>query len=638
MPNLPNLLDFSHLPTLPNRPSTPATSPAARIRLQSAAIGALAFALLGGAAQAQQSAPPPGTDGAQPVTVSNDNSGDMSAAKANAAAAQALLNEERPASDQGGKNDPNSPLNRKLSDKERFNQQKDLRQELKGPYKKWANEDVRWIITDQEMKAFKSLSNDEERDAFIEQFWQRRNPDPESPENTFRDEHYRRIEYANEHYAAGKPGWMTDRGHMYIAYGKPDSTDSHPSGGSYDRPMEEGGGTTSTFPFEIWHYRYIEGIGDNIDIEFVDTCMCGDYHMTIDRSEKDALLHVPGAGATLYEQMGQAKQADRFKGGLENLGTGPMSSMQQSKEFDRLERYAKLQAPPVIKFQDLKLSEFLTSRKVLSGPYFPFDVRTDYVKVTDDTVLMPITLQIKNRNITFQTKDGVSKGEVHIIGRVSTITDKIVQTFEETVEVEEPSELLPKLLDNSQLYWKALPLRPGRYRVDIAIKDVNNPDHIGTWAQGVVVPRYDDDRLASSTLILSSHMEKVASKEIGTGNFIIGNTKLYPSVTANQAQAATFHQNQSLNFWMQVYNLGINQDSKKNGATINYQIINLTDGKTVYDTEENSATLGASSDQITLAKTVPLASVPAGKYSVKVSVNDGVTKQDISQTAPFTVE
>ncbi len=612
-------------------------------RLRFAASAALTVALAGGVSLAQQATQPSGTTdapagsaAAQAVPVKDD--GSMAAAQANAAAAQALLNVEKADSDPGGKNDPNSPLNRKLSDKERRNQQKELGQELKGPYKKWANEDVRWIITDQEMKAFKSLSNDEERDAFIEQFWQRRNPDPESPENTFRDENYRRIAYSNEHFAAGKPGWMTDRGHMYIAYGKPDSIDSHPSGGNYDRPMEEGGGSTSTFPFEVWHYRYLEGIGDNVDIEFVDTCMCGDYHMTIDRSEKDALLHVPGAGATMYEQMGMAKQADRFKGGLENLGTGPMSGMQQSKEFDRLERYAKLQAPPIIKFQDLKLEEFLSTHKVLNGPFFPFDVRTDYVKVTDDTVLMPITLQIKNRNITFVTKDGVSKGEVHIIGRVSTITDKVVQSFEDTVEVEEPSELLPKLLDNSQLYWKALPLRPGRYRVDIAIKDVNNPDHIGTWAQGVMVPRYDDDRLSSSSLILAAKMEKVPSKEIGAGNFIIGNTKLLPSVTANQTMPAIFHQNQNLNFWMQVYNLGINQDSKKNGATIDYQITNLADGKSIFNTQENSSTLGASSDQITLAKTVPLTSIPPGKYSVKVSVNDGVSKQEIAQTAPFTVE
>ena len=531
-----------------------------------------------------------------------------------------------------------SPLNRPIDDKKRFQQQKELRQELKGPYKKWVDEDVRWIITDQELKAFKSLSNDEEREAFIEQFWQRRNANPESPENEFREEHYRRIAYANEHFAAGKPGWRTDRGHMYIAYGKADSIDSHPSGGSYDRPMEEGGGSTSTFPFEIWHYRYLEGIGENIDIEFVDSCMCGDYHMTIDRSEKDALLHVPGAGATMYEQMGQAKQADRFHGGLESLGTGPMSGSQQSKQFDRLEQFAKLQAPPVIKFKDLQLESFLSNHKLLSGPFFPFDVRTDYVKVTDDTVLVPVTLQIKNRNITFTTKDGVSRGDVHIIGRVSTITDKIVQSFEETVEVEEPSELLPKTLDNSQLYWKALPLRPGRYRIDIAIKDVNNPDHIGTWAQGITVPKYDDDRLSASSLILAKKMEKVASKEIGTGNFIIGNTKLLPTVQANQTTPASFHQNQSLNFWMQVYNLGIDDASKKNSAVIHYQIIDMATNKPIFDKDEDTKLLGASSDQLTLAKSVPLTSVPLGKYQVKVSINDSVSKQQIAETVPFNVE
>ena len=606
------------------------TSRKSLLLVPAAAASVLCLTLCGVSASAQQGSSAPA------AAVTTTSGGDaMSPAQANAAAAQALLNQE---AQQGGPNDPNSPLNRKLSDKERFKQQKDLRQELKGPYKKWVNQDVRWIITDQELKAFKSLSNDEERDAFIEQFWQRRNPDPESPDNAYRDENYRRIAYANEHFAAGKPGWMTDRGMIYIKYGKPDSIDSHPSGGTYDRPMDEGGGTTSTFPFETWHYRYLEGIGDNVDIEFVDTCMCGEYHMTIDRSEKDALLHVPGAGPTLYEQMGMAKQADRFRGGLENLGTGPMSSMQQSKEFDRLERYAKLEAPPVIKFQDLGLEEFLSSHKVLSGPFFPFDVRTDYVKVTDDTVLVPITLQIKNKNITFTTKDGISTGKVHIIGRVSTITDRVVQSFEDTVEVEEPSELLPKILNNAQLYWKALPLRPGRYRVDIAIKDVNNPDHIGTWAQGIVVPRYDDDRLSASSLILAARMEKVPSKEIGAGNFVIGNTKILPAVTASAAQPAVFHKDQSLNFWMQVYNLGIGEQSKKNDATINYQITNLADGKSILDTHENTDSISAASDQVTLAKSVPLSALAPGKYSIAVSVTDPVTKQEIKQTAPFTVE
>ncbi len=212
------------------------------------------------------------------------------------------------------------PLKRQRSPQERYKAQKALRTEIKGTYKIWLNEEVPYIITDDEKKAFLSLSNDEERDAFIESFWLRRNPNPDSPENEYREEHYRRIAYANEHFAAGKPGWKTDRGHIYIAFGPADSIDSHPSGGTYERPMDEGGGETSTFPFEVWHYRYLEGIGENIDIEFVDTCMCGDYHFTIDRSEKDALLHVPGAGLTQWEQMNKGDKTDRFKGGgMESL-------------------------------------------------------------------------------------------------------------------------------------------------------------------------------------------------------------------------------------------------------------------------------------------------------------------------------
>ena len=236
------------------------------------------------------------------------------------------------------------PLKRPISEKQKKENAKALKQELSKTYKKWLDEDVVYIISDDERKAFKQLSNDEERDQFIEAFWQRRDPTPDTEENEFKEEHYRRIEYANEHFAAGIPGWKSDRGRMYIMYGPADEIDSHPSGGTYERPIEEGGGETSTFPFEDWRYRYIEGIGQEVIIEFVDTCMCGDYHMTLDRSEKDALLHTPNGGATLYEQMGMATKAQRFGGGLENLGPGPDSATQATKEFDRLEQFAKLQA------------------------------------------------------------------------------------------------------------------------------------------------------------------------------------------------------------------------------------------------------------------------------------------------------
>lgn len=528
------------------------------------------------------------------------------------------------------------PLKRERSDKEKFEAHKQLKNELHGAYKTWLEQDVSYIITDEERKAFKSLSNDEEREAFIENFWLRRNPNPDSPENEFRDEHYRRIQYANDHFAAGKPGWKTDRGHMYISFGKPDSIDSHPSGGAYQRPTEEGGGQTSTFPFEIWHYRYIEGVGDNIDIEFVDTCQCGDFHFTIDRSEKDALLRVPGAGLTQWEEMGMAKKPDRFKGGGEALGAGPQTSQQNSKEFDRIELAAKLFAPPPIKFKDLE--GFISEHTIMTGPPLPFDVREDFVKVTDSTVLVPVTVQIRNRDITFVTKDGVSKGEVNILGKVTTLTHKTVQTFEDTVEVQQPAELLEKSLDRKSIYWQALPLRPGLYRIDIAIKDVNNPDHVGVYGRSLNVPTYSDEKLSTSSLILSDNVAAVDSRSVGTGTCVIGSTKICPRVQLNPATPVSYTRGQNLAFWMQVYNLGIDEQTKSNLATVTYQIVDTATNNVIFEKQIESKELGAHSDQITVEKSLPIAGLQPGKYKVTITVNDTISKQEIAQSAPFVVE
>jgi hypothetical protein len=321
---------------------------------------------------------------------------------------------------------------------------------------------------------------------------------------------------------------------------------------------------------------------------------------------------------------------------LEQLGKGPGSAQNQSKQFDRLDRFAKLMAAPEIKFKDLEA--FMASSKILTGPPFLFDVRTDYVKVTNDTVLVPLTLQIRNKDITYKSKDGVSIGTVNILGRVSNLNHKPIQTFEETVTVQVPEELLARTQNNVSVYWKSLPLRPGLYKVDIVIKDVNNQDHIGRWQRSVNVPKYDDDRLASSSLILADQMERVPSKDIGAGNFVIGNTRIRPRVPAGVALPVTFHRAQSLNFWMQVYNLGIDEKSKQNGATVDYEITDLGTNKSVLQVQELTNKLSPNSDQVTLEKSLPLASLQPGKYKVTIKVNDGITKQQIAESAPFIVD
>ena len=542
-------------------------------------------------------------------------------------------------SDRPTPKDKNSPdydkRNKPVSDKTKKEQQKALHQELSKVYKKWLDEDVRYIITDEEKSAFKQLSNDEERDNFIEAFWARRDPTPDTVENEYKEEHYRRIAYANEHFAAGIPGWRTDRGRMYIMYGPADEIDSHPSGGAYNRPQEEGGGETSTYPFEDWRYRYLEGVGQEVIIEFVDTCMCGDYHMTIDRSEKDALKNVPGAGLTQYEEMGLASKTDRFTGGgLEQLGAGPFNQNNQSKQFDRLEQFAKLNRPPAVKFKDLE--EVVTTK--IRYNLLPFDVRADFVRVTSDTVLVPVTLQIKKKEITYVNKDGVERGTLNIFGRVTTLTGRIAQTFEDTVQDDIPVELLQKAIETSSIYWKALPLRPGRYRFDIVVKDVNG-DKKGTWSRGIIVPDLSDDKgLTSSTLILADVMEKVPSKSVGAGSFVIGTTKVRPRLDGSDGSPAKFNRNQKLNFWMQVYNLGVGEQSKKSSAEIEYDIVNSVTKKAVVHATETTDQLGNSGDQITLEKSMSLASLEPGAYELTVKVNDNISKQSIAPTAKFVVQ
>jgi GWxTD domain-containing protein len=531
---------------------------------------------------------------------------------------------------------PNAdPLSRQLTDKQRKENAKRFNAEISKTYKKWLDEDVPYIITDEERQAFKQLSNDEERDNFIEAFWQRRDPTPDTPENEYKEEHYARIAYANEHFPAGIPGWRSDRGRIYIMYGKPDEIDSHPSGGTYERPIDEGGGETSTYPFEDWRYRYLEGVGQEVIIEFVDTCMCGEYHMTMDRGEKDALLNVPNAGLTMYEQLGLANKSDRFnQAGLERLGTGPMGGTNlQSKEFDRLTQFANLQKPPKVKFADL---EEVVSHKI-SVNLMPFDVRADFIKVTSDTVLVPVTIQLKNRDITFVNKDGVERGTVNIFGRITTLTGHIAQTFEDTVQADIPAELLPKTAENSQVYWKALPLRPGRYRFDIVVKDVNG-DRVGTWSKGVVVPDFGDERLGNSSLIVADQMEPVAVQNVGTGNFVIGTTKVRPRVQPADGKPIVFKRNQKVNFWMQVYNLSVDDKTHKASATFEYDVIDAATNKAVVHTVESTEKMGNVGDQVTLQKTLAAANLNPGIYRIEIKVNDNISKQTVDPTATFAVE
>ena len=520
-----------------------------------------------------------------------------------------------------------SPAPQKL-DKEAKRKMKRTLKELDSAYRQWLSEDVTYIISPDERNAFLQLDTNEEREQFIEQFWLRRSSNPDLPENDFKEEHYRRIAYANEHFASGIPGWKTDRGRMYIIWGKPDEIESHPTGGTYDRPIEEGGGSTSTYPFETWRWRYLEGVGENIILEFVDPSGSGEYHLTIDPSEKDALLHVPGAGLSLLESLGQASKTDRFsRSDGTNLPRSPGGEPASMNEFSRLELLSKVNRPPEVKFKDLEA--VVTSRIVRDQLHFNW--RPDYLKVTNDTVLVPVTIQIPNSQLSYQAKDGIHSAVLNIFGRVSTLTGRVVQTFEDSVTRDFPDSLYQQSLKLQSIYQKAVPLRPGLYRLDLVIKDVQS-GNIGVVNSRLQVPRYDDDKLDASSLILADQIEHVPAKQIGSGQFVLGSSKVRPRLEGDFTTA------DKLGIYMQVYNLKPDDKTHKSNATFQFTVKKGDQPVPGMQFKMTTEEMKQTGDQVTIERLLPLATLPPGKYSLEVNATDTLSNQTISRSAEFTVK
>jgi GWxTD domain-containing protein len=529
---------------------------------------------------------------------------------------------------QNQQNPPADQNSAKKSAKQKAKSDKELRKELDSQYRKWLDEDVVYIISPEERSAFLHLATNEERESFIEAFWQRRNPDPESADNTFKEEHYRRIAYVNEHFSSGIPGWKTDRGRIYIMWGPADEIESHPSGGSYERPAEEGGGETSTYPFEDWRYRYLEGIGENVILEFVDPTMSGEYHLTMDPSEKDALLMVPGAGLTQMESMGLASKTSRFNNTDGTHDAAPIGMATEAmNEFTRLELYAKIQQAPPVKFKDLEA--VVTSRVVRDQ--VKFDYRFYFLRITSDTVLVPITVQIPTGQLSFQEKQGVDSATVNLFARISTLSGRIVQTFEDTVKRDVPASLLQQARAVPSIYQKAVPLSPGLYRLDIVLKDVNN-GNVGVVNTRLAVPRFEDDHLSSSSLILADQITPVSSKDIGLGQFVLGDVKVRPKLDAS------FAASDGMGVFLQIYNLKVDDQTHKSDATVEYRVMKDKTTEPVLKFDIPKEKLPEHGEELTLENIITLGSLPPGAYKLEVAVTDNLTKQTITPAMDFTVK
>lgn len=506
--------------------------------------------------------------------------------------------------------------NQNIEDKPR-----NVKVEVKEVYRNWIKKDVAYIITSEEKRAFNQLKTDEERENFIENFWRRRDPNPDTEENEFREEYYERIAYANEHFASGIPGWMTDRGRIYITWGKPDSVESHPAGGSYDRPSYEGGGSTTTYPFEVWFYRHLDNVGDGIEIEFVDPTGTGEYRIATSPYEKDALLMVPGAGLTTAEQLGFTNKGDRISG---NNNQNYMR--EQDTPFRRMEILTNLQRPPQVKYSDLQALAGGDTGVIDNNPLV-FQLDVSFFRQSDERVITAFTVQADNRELVFENVGGLQTANMNIFGRIMAVSGKRSGIFEDSVSTNATVEELAETQDRKSVYQKAIALAPGTYKVDVVVRDVRSGNK-GIRSIGFTVPRYDDKKLDTSTLILASKLRTTNERDIG-GMFVIGSAKVIPNL------AGTYKKGQEVGIYMQVYNAGIDQTTLRPAVDVTY--ILTKDGKEVLNQPENWEGLSDSGQRLTLARLLPTIAMALGDYQLKIQIKDRVSGQILEKTAKFTI-
>lgn len=509
---------------------------------------------------------------------------------------------------------------------------KNLQDEQKGNYfKKWLKEDVVYIITDEERAVFEKLTTPEERETFIEQFWSRRDPDPRTATNEFREEHYRRIAYANENFTSGDRGWMTDRGRIYIIHGPPDSKESRPTGGAYVRPIEEGGGTTSVHPYEKWRYRYIEGMGSDIELEFVDPTGTGAYHLAVFPWEKDALLNVSGAGKTLAEQTGLATRADRpgLMPAAGGAGYGPESMYTRAKDtpFARYETHAKAQAPPVVKYKALKSLVQVNIRYNT----LPCQVRRDYFKLNDAQILVPITIQVQNKDLEFKREAGGQVARLAVYGVITSLTNQVVREFEDEIVTSFRTENLEDGLKKQSMYQKIIPLNGNmRYKLDLVLKDLSS-GNVGVIQQPIIPPSSSRENLSASSLILSNVVQPLKAGATSEEMFVLGDVKILPKMDKR------FTRQMPLGVYFQVYNAALDQTTLAPSVRVLFTLFKDGQPLKMATDESGESTQFASARRLVFVKQLSLADLQPGNYEIRVEVTDRLNDRRVEVRDDFSV-
>lgn len=479
----------------------------------------------------------------------------------------------------------------------------------------WLEEIASYIITKSEREVYETLTTSEERVRFIDGFWRRRDPTPETPENEYKTEHYRRLAYANRFLGSGRPGWRTDQGRIYILLGPPDIIDSDPMG----RQMHQ-------YPTEVWIYRRPAHprLPPNMEIAFVDRYLTGEYELSFNllqdadaTRQLEALMDEPYLDAAMLQEM----RAWNFgRTGTVHYGEG------MSHELERLNELALVSQIPERQLQPLATE--VRTRVSFGGGSIEGERQIDFYRASDGRVCTPVTFRVPYRDFTFLEKPDQYESRFDVFGRVLGPDGQVVDEFNREERITLPRDRLDVVETDHLLYQLIFYVPPGEYDLELAVRD-NASNTIRTAVDTLRVPDFEQQSLALSSVVLADQIVKMDSPPpAGTKEpFMFGEFEAVPNF------ARTFSSRGALNLYFEAYNLALD-DEGKNSLKLSYRF--QREGARY---REVPATYLYPTDQPqrSIMSAIPLKDFIPGDYTLVIEVTDQVSGKTATAEEGFQV-
>ncbi len=491
-----------------------------------------------------------------------------------------------------------------------------LQKDLPQFYKDWLAKDVIYIITPKEKEVFLELRTEKERDIFVQAFWKQRDPTPGTPANEFKEEHYRRISYANEHFGreTSRPGWMTDRGKIYILLGPPQ-----------DISAFEGG--TFVHPVTIWSYQGKPeyGLPSYFDIAFYKRRGMGEYILyspTLD-GPMSLLINYRGDPidvSSAYQQL-RKYNVRLAEVSLSLIPGESLSFGQPSLASDML--IGQLSSLPE-KVVDATYAEALLKFKdVIEVEYTANYIGSESLAsvIQDDSGIFFVHYSVQPDKLSVLSDDKDFRLDFDLNGIVTDLNGNLVFQYDRTFPLQFTAGQIQDIGKTAVVIQDAIPLVPGEYKFSLLMKNTASKEFT-SFEKMITIPDTSSSGFGISPLLLGYKIEKIPLLPRVNKPFRVSDLQI-----SCQARNV-FHPKEGLVVFFQMF--GLPESLRQNGRL---EFAFFRQDQEFKKEERRLAEIA----QRNVFQEFSLQEFPPDYYSIRVSVLDEQSRALVAAKADFEV-